>query len=91
MSQFAGWAQIELRRQRVQDLTIMIVAIDGLVDYKMGISSSTFLKGTDHVKTNRRDKSKRIEDPVSKLVEGTIRTTWETSRLVGCFICNDPY
>lgn len=63
-----------------------MVAVVGLMDYEIGVSSSTLQKGTYHVKTSRRYKSKRIEVVVSKPVEGTIRIAQETSRLTGCFI-----
>ena len=35
MSGLQGWAQIELRRQGVQDLLSAMAAADCLVDYKM--------------------------------------------------------
>ena len=41
MSRLQGWAQMELRRQRIRDLSTVMAAADCLVNYKMDGTIST--------------------------------------------------
>ena len=46
ISGLQGWAQTELGRQRVRDLSNAMVVADCLVDYKMGNAINTTSKST---------------------------------------------
>ena len=41
ISRLQGWAQTELKRQRVRDLPFAMAAMDCIVDYKMGSAINT--------------------------------------------------
>ena len=55
------WAQAELRRQNVKDLTTAIAAADGLVDYKVGNSSSYAVKGKGVARKSKGQKDKKFK------------------------------
>ena len=103
ISGLQGWAQTELRRQGVHDLPTAMVAADCLVDYKMGSAINT----TGKSKTEASKKGKAEGKPLfnkkagwkgtkkgaaeTKPVETTTNFVQQTTRPVGCFICNGPY
>ena len=86
------WAQAELRRQNVKDLTTAIAAADGLVDYKVGNSSSYAVKGKGVARKSKGQKDKKKfkkkdGDAPSKLKnDGQFK-----GKTKGCFICGGPH
>ncbi|RVW21233.1 hypothetical protein CK203_114573 [Vitis vinifera] len=102
MSGLQGWAQTELRRQGVRDLPAAMAAADCLVDCKMGGASSTTQrpkseggkKAKFEGKTSQKSGwKKQGKKPAvgGKPVEKTTKVVQQTTRMMGCFICNGPH
>ena len=103
ISGLQGWAQTELKRQGVRDLLAVMVAADCLVDYKMGSTIDTTSKSkTDGGKKckvegkpffNKKASWKGAKNGVAeaKPMETTTKYVQQTTRPVGCLICNGPH
>ena len=103
ISGLQGWAQTELRRQGVRDLPAAMAVADCLVDYKMGSAINTTGKPkTDGGKKGRAEgkpsfnkkagwKGTKKGAAETKPVETTTNFVQQTTRPVGCFICNGPH
>ena len=87
MSGLQGWAEIELRRQGVQDLPSDIVATDYLVDYKMTFSPTPTQKGKGKSKSRARSWSRRPPRIMEARVGKSLmhRPKWGREKS-GCFI-----
>ncbi|XP_044510183.1 uncharacterized protein LOC123228802 [Mangifera indica] len=92
------WAQAELRRQKVADLPSAVAAADGLVDYKLGPSSSNAgekKKGRSERRRSPRkygkegwkDRRKREAEPSKQ--RGPDPTPSRQGG--GCFLCAGPH
>ncbi|XP_044481390.1 uncharacterized protein LOC123207965 [Mangifera indica] len=92
------WAQAELRRQKVADLPSAVAAADGLVDYKLGPSSSNGgekKKGRSERRRSPRkygkegwkDRRKREAEPSKQ--RGPDPTPSRQGG--GCFLCAGPH
>ena len=98
-----GWAQTEIRRQGVHDPPIAMDEVDCLVDYKMGTTINTTSKskidGGKKCKAEGKPSFNKKADwkgtkkgaAEAKPVETTTKYVQQTTRLVGCFICNGPH
>ncbi|RVW81216.1 RNA-directed DNA polymerase-like [Vitis vinifera] len=83
MSRLQGWAQTELRRQEIRDLPVA-----------MRPKSEGGKKAKVEGKTSKKSGwKKQNKKPVveGKPVEKTIKFVQQTTRMVGCFICNGPH
>ena len=104
ISGIQGWAHTKLRRQGIRDLPVAMAVVDFLVEYKMGSTINTmhksktygdkksklegkpsFTKKAGWKGTNRKGLVKL------KPVEKTTKFVQQTTRPVGCFICNGPH
>lgn len=82
------WAQAELRRQNVKDLTAAIVAADSLVDF--ATSSNSKGKQTQGAKEKGqkfKGKKKVQDEESSKAKNGG----GQTKKQLKCFICDGPH
>ncbi|RVW19037.1 Retrovirus-related Pol polyprotein from transposon 17.6 [Vitis vinifera] len=102
MSGLQGWAQTELRRQRVRDLPAAMAAADCLVDYKMGGAISTTQRPKSYGGKKAKAEGKASKKPGWKKqgkkstvggnpVEKTTKFVQQTTRMARCFICNGPH
>ncbi|KAL5865808.1 hypothetical protein ACOSQ3_003322 [Xanthoceras sorbifolium] len=83
MSGLHTWAQAELRRQVVKDISSAMAATEGLVHFHIGSSSPSFVK----------KKKKTADGKKTKESESTMRKDQNKnkSKTQGCFICNGPH
>jgi hypothetical protein len=100
MSGLQPWAQAELRRQKVKDLSSAIAAADSLVDFKTVTRDGTVLVPSKFKARDKRDgKSKNkkfggggfrpfIDKGKTKQTEAS---TKEAKPNAGCFICGGPH
>ena len=102
MSCLQGWAQTELRKQGVRDLSVVIVVASCLVDYKMGGTISTTQKAKPEgakkakykEKTSKKSgwkKQKGKEVAITENPERNGKAMQRPTRSSGCFICNGPH
>ena len=100
ISRLQGSTQTKIRRQGVRDLLAAMAGADCLVDYKMGSAINT----TGKSKTDGGKKSKSEGKPSfnkkagwkrtkkgaaeTKPLETTTNFVQQTTKPVGCFICN---
>ena len=103
ISGLQGWAQTKLNRQGVRDLSAAMAAADCLVDYKMGSAINTTgkskkdggKKGKAEGKSsfNKKADWKGTKNGAAetKPVETTTNFVQQTTRPVGCFICNGSH
>ncbi|KAK2658693.1 hypothetical protein Ddye_005226 [Dipteronia dyeriana] len=98
MSGLQKWAHVELRRQGVKDISMAMVAGEGLIDFHLGGSASSsadkgksiegkFSKNKEKDWKTKADRKKENE----KEVETTKRKDHVYSKFQGCFICNGPH
>ena len=86
------WAQAELRRQNVKDLTAAIAAADGLVDYKVGNLSGDIGKNNNVAgkgkgqKDKKKFKKKDGDAYVKNRNDGQSK-----GKSKGCYICGGPH
>ena len=85
MAGLQNWAQSELRRLGVKDMSSSITATDGLLDYKLGNPSTSEFKENKSEGKNWKDNGAKFkpkaDDSLSKI--------GQTNK--GCFICDGPH
>ena len=100
MSSLPPWAQMELKRQAMCDLPIVVSVANALVDYKFSKPSKdeekhkSKDKGKDKQKNDgkKKDKQKKNWDNKSKGESSTSQPSKEQPKLnAGCFIYNGPH
>ena len=88
VSGLQGWAQTELRRQGVRDLTVAMAAVDFLVDLKMvGAINNKQKNKPDGGMKSKADGQRNGMAAVPESGENV----QQTSKWVGCFICRGPH
>ena len=100
MSCLQPWAQLEVKRQVVRDLSAAMSTVDALVDYKFNKPSDddekckSKDKGKEKQKNDgkKKDKQKKIWGNKSKGESSTSQPSKEQPKLnASCFICNGPH
>ncbi|KAI9182156.1 hypothetical protein LWI28_022627 [Acer negundo] len=92
------WAQAELRRQGVKDIPTAMAAIEGLVDFHLGGSTSNSVDKGKSIenkfgKNKEKDWKKKADGKKEKEkeVETTKGKDHIYSKFQGCFICSGPH
>ena len=96
MSGLQSWAQAELRRQGIRDVPSAIAAAEGLVDFKMGTTSSMEKKkGGYGKKDGKKSDASCGEMKDGKKKDGRAKSSTEgkasSSNSGGCFLCGGPH
>ncbi|XP_070049418.1 uncharacterized protein [Nicotiana tomentosiformis] len=95
MSGLQQWAQLELRRQNIQNLASAVTAADALDDFHLGEDSSTS-KSNDGKKDKAREgkeseNSNANEDKGKGKQEAGTSKSKEKGRFSGCFLCDGTH
>ena len=92
MSGLQGWAQAELRRQNVKDLTAAVAAAEALVDYKAERTESADAeKSKSKGSKNGKKKNGNGDDGKDKQFNGNSEPGKPSTANSGCFICQGPH
>ncbi|KAJ8636765.1 hypothetical protein MRB53_011032 [Persea americana] len=87
-----GWAQAELRRQNVKDLTAAVAAAEALVDYKAERTESADAeKSKSKGSKNGKKKNGNGDDGKDKQFNGNSEPGKPSMANSGCFICQGPH
>lgn len=94
MSGLQTWAQLELRRQGVKELSTAMAAADGLVDFRQekdeGEKREPKFKFKDKGK-KKKHKGEEDDADVSKAKPNDAEKQTNGKRTFGCFICDGPH
>lgn len=90
------WAQTELRRQGVCDLTGAMAAADCLVDYKLDGNARTskasrFEKDKGKGKGKQQEEDKGEKDSEKSQPNSSVQSSKGSNFKSGCFICEGPH
>ena len=91
MSGLQSWAQTELRRQNVQNLSQAITAADRLVDFRLVGGQEKQINGDRNAngKFSGKQKTKVVETSTSKTTKEPEKTVNKGG--AGCYICGGPH
>ncbi|OIT36018.1 hypothetical protein A4A49_46729 [Nicotiana attenuata] len=96
MSGLQQWAQLELRRQNIQNLATVVAAADTLGDFHLSDEIS-FPKSNDRKKDKAKEWKKceinnaNEDKGKGKHKAGTSKSKGNGSKFSGCFLCDGPH